>query len=111
MKAAPSPPNEDPSPVVHQPNLWCVEGKHQIYRDAKMLNDKGVMIRTLTVEQRVLTWILHTVPSIHDIFTRHQLDWMVTRDGRYSEELVRYLYASYVATLTASLDRKSYPAK
>ena len=54
-KDAPSPPHKDPSPVVDQPKWWCIEGKHQIYMDAKLLNDKGVMTRTLTVERWVLT--------------------------------------------------------
>lgn len=31
--------------------------------------------------------------------------------GFYSEELVREFYASYIATLSASLDRQSNPSK
>ena len=41
--------------------------------DAKLKNDKGVMIRMLKVERRVLTWSLHTVPMVHDLFSSHRL--------------------------------------
>jgi len=34
------PPNNDPDPVEGEPNRWCVQGQWQIYRDAKMLNEK-----------------------------------------------------------------------
>ena len=69
------------------------------------------MTQTLIVEQRVLTGSLHTIPTIHDFFTRHQLEWMAMSVGRYNEELVQEFYASYVATLRGSLDRRSNPAK
>ena len=59
-----------------------------MYRDAKLLIDKRVMTRILTVEQRVLTGSVHTMPYIHDLFTRHQLEWMARSVGLYSEELV-----------------------
>ncbi|KAG5599181.1 hypothetical protein H5410_030551 [Solanum commersonii] len=36
----PAPPNDAPTPVAGEPNRWCVEGQWQIYRDAKMVNDK-----------------------------------------------------------------------
>ena len=68
------------------------------------------MNRTLTVEERVLIANLHTVYAIHDLFTRHQLEWIARCGGRYIEELVQEFYTSYVATLKASLDRKSNPA-
>ena len=76
-----------------------------------MINDKGVMTWTLTVERRVLTGSLHTVVVIYDLLTRHQLEWMAMSVGRYNEELVQEFYASYVATLRGSLDRRSNPAK
>lgn len=78
--------------------------------DAKLLNDNGIMNQTLTVEQRVLIGSLHTVYAIHNLFTRHQLNWIARCGGRYIEELVQEFYASYVETLKASLDRKSNPA-
>ena len=43
-----------PVSIVDQPNRWCIEGQYQIYRDAKMLNDKGVTTQILTVERQVL---------------------------------------------------------
>ena len=55
--------------------------------DSKLLNDKGVMTRTLIVERRVLIGSLHMFPAIHDFFTRYQLEWMARSVGRYSEEL------------------------
>lgn len=44
-----------PTPVGDQPNQWCVEVQYQVYRYTKIINDQGVMTRTLTVERRVLT--------------------------------------------------------
>ena len=41
--------------VAEQPNRWCVNGKYQVYLDAKFINDKDVMTQTLTPERRVLT--------------------------------------------------------
>ena len=48
--------------VADQSNRWCVDGQYQVYSDAKFLNDKGVMTRTLTLERRVLTGSLPTMP-------------------------------------------------
>ena len=70
-----------------------------MYWDAKLLNDKGVINQTLTVEQRVLTGSLYIVPDVHALFTRHWLEWMDKCIGRYINEVVREFYASYVATL------------
>uniref|UniRef100_M1DEI2 Integrase core domain containing protein n=1 Tax=Solanum tuberosum TaxID=4113 RepID=M1DEI2_SOLTU len=39
----PVPLSYDPNPMVGEPNIWCVEGQWQIYRDAKMKNDKEKM--------------------------------------------------------------------
>ena len=87
------------TPVIDQPNRWCVNGQFQVYFDAKFLTDKGVMSRTLTLERRVLIGSLLTMPEIHNLFTRHCLEWTSRPFGRYSEEMVREFYASYVATL------------
>lgn len=76
-----------------------------------MLNDKGVMTRIRTVERRVLKGSLHAVHAIHALFTSHHLEWMARSVGRYSEELVREFYSSYITTLWESLDRRSNPAK
>ena len=100
-----SPPHSD------QPNRWCVEGQFQVYSDAKFLTDKGVMTRTLTLERRVLTGSLPSMPEIHNLFTRHRLEWTAHPLGRYSEEVVREFYASYVATLRSQIDRRASPAK
>lgn len=53
-----------------------VDGQHQIYSDVKILNERGVMTRLVTVERRILTGSLHTVPEVHRLFTRHKLEWM-----------------------------------
>lgn len=58
------------------------------YSDAKLLNIKEVMTRTLTVEKRVLTESLHTVPVVHDMFTYHRFEWMARSVGPYSKEMV-----------------------
>lgn len=47
------------------------------------------------------------VPAIHDLFTRHQLEWMARSVGSYNKELEQEFYASYVANLRASFDRRS----
>ena len=51
------------------------------------------------------------MPEIHNIFTRHRLEWTACPLGRYSEEVVRDFYASYVATLRSRIDRQAAPAK
>ncbi len=68
-------PGQVPTPAADQPNRWCVDGQFQVYSDAKFLTDKGVMTRTLTLERRVLTGSLPTMPEIHNLFTRHRLEW------------------------------------
>ena len=76
------------TPAINQPNRLCVHGQFQVYSDAKFLNDKGVMTRTLTLERRVLTGSLPTMLEIHNIFTRHRLEWTACPLGCYSEEMV-----------------------
>ena len=49
--------------------------------------------------------------EIHNLFTRHRLEWTARPLGRYSEEMVREFYASYVATLRSLIDRRAAPAK
>ena len=51
------------------------------------------------------------MPEIYNIFTRHRLEWTACPLGRYSEEMVREFYASYVATLRSQIDRRVAPAK
>ena len=92
-------PAQVPTPASDQPNRWCVEGQFQVYSDAKFLTDEGVMTRTLTLERRVLTRSLPSMPEIHNLFTRHRLEWTARPLGRYSEEMVQEFYAFYVATL------------
>lgn len=46
-----TPPTDVPAPVVDHPNQWCLEGQYQVYQDAKLLNDKGVLSRTLIVKR------------------------------------------------------------
>ena len=104
-------PAQVPTPASDQPNQWCVDGQFQVYSDAKFLTDKGVMTRTLTLERRVLIKSLLSMPEIHNLFTRHRLEWTVRPLGRYSEEMVREFYASYVATLRSQIDRRAAPAK
>ena len=91
------------TPMANQPNRWCVDALYQVYSDAKFLNENGVMTRTLTLEMRVLTGSLPTMPAIHNLFTGHRLEWTAHSLGRYSEELVREFYASYVDTLKSRL--------
>ena len=82
-----------------------MDEKYQVYSDAKFLNDKGVMTWTLTLERRVFTGCLLTIREIRNLFTRHRLEWTTRSLGRYSEELVREFYASYVATLRSQIGR------
>ena len=49
--------------------------------------------------------------EIHNLFTRHRLEWTTRPLGRYSEEMVREFYASYVANLRSQIDRRASPAK
>ena len=104
-------PAQAPTPATDQLNRWCVDGQFQVYSDAKFLTDKGVMTQTLTLERRVLTGSLPTMPEIHNLFTRHRLEWTACPLGRYSDEMVREFYTSYVVTLRSQIDRWTAPAK
>ena len=88
FESTPDSPTHSLTSVVDLPKRWCVDGKFQVFYDAKFLNDKGVMTRTLTLERRVLTGSLLTMPEIHNLFTRHRLEWTARPLGRYSEEMV-----------------------
>ena len=44
-----------------------------------------VMSWTITLETRVLTRRLPAMPEIHNLFTRHRLEWTARSLGRYSE--------------------------
>ena len=72
--STPSLPTGSLTPVSDQPNRWCIDGPFQVYSDAKFLNDKGVMTRTLTLERRVITRSLPRMPEIHNLFTRYRLE-------------------------------------
>ena len=69
------------------------------------------MTQTLTLERRVLTESLPTMAEIHNLFTRHGMEWTACPLGRYSEELVREFYASYIVTLRSQIDRRAAPAR
>ena len=45
--------------------------------------------------------------EIHNLFARHRLEWTDRLLGRYTEELVREFYASYVETLRSQIDRRA----
>uniref|UniRef100_M1DEF0 Integrase core domain containing protein n=1 Tax=Solanum tuberosum TaxID=4113 RepID=M1DEF0_SOLTU len=105
----PIPPNKDPVPIAGEPNRWCVEGQWQIYRDASMLNEKRVKARQITEERRVLTWSLHNVPDIHQLFQHHKCELMGRDPGSYSEKIVREFYTSYAATLRGAIQRNTNP--
>ena len=49
--------------------------------------------------------------EIHNLFTRHRLEWIARPLGQYSEEMVREFYASYIAALRSQIDRRAVPAK
>ena len=51
------------------------------------------------------------MPEIHNLFTRHLLEWKARPLGRYNEEVVREFYAAYVATLRSQIDRRAAPTK
>ncbi|KAG5581282.1 hypothetical protein H5410_051909 [Solanum commersonii] len=108
-ESVPAPRNDDPTLVVGEPNRWYVEVQWQIYRDAKMKNDKEKMARLITEERRVLTRSLHTILDIHRLFKLHMYDWMARNLETYSEEIMREFYASYAATLRGSIEKRSNP--
>lgn len=70
-----------------------------MYKDSKMLNDKVVMIRLVTLELRILTRSLHTVTKVHRLFNLHKFDWMAQDLGSYNEDIVREFNVSYIDTL------------
>ena len=70
-----------PASLAELPNQWCVEVQPQVYKDAKLPNDKMVMTQILTLERWVLTGSLPTISAIHALFTRHRLEWMTLDVG------------------------------
>ena len=54
---------------------------------------------------------LFIMQKIHNLFARHRIERTTCSLGRYSEELVREFYASYVTTLRSQIDRRAAPAK
>lgn len=95
LESASSHQDDVPAPFQDDPNQWCVDGQYLVYRDTKVLNEKGMMTRLVTVEQRLLTGSLHTVPDVHRLFTHHKLDWMARSLGR----IARILFKSYTPHL------------
>ena len=93
----------------NEPNRWCVDGQYKFNRDGKLLNEKLVMTQLVIVDRRVLTRSLHIFADVHSLFTCHRLEWMARSLGSYREEVVREFYASYVMTLTGSLDTRAKP--
>lgn len=73
-KSALAPKYNVPAPVPNEPKWWCVDGWYQVYKNAKLLNDKGAMNKLVAVERKILTGSVHTVPIVHDLFTRHRLE-------------------------------------
>ncbi|KAK4721333.1 hypothetical protein R3W88_011566 [Solanum pinnatisectum] len=69
------PPSSKPMPVATEPNKWCVEGRYQIYKNARMLNEHDKMDRLIT-KGRVLMGSLHTTPIIEGHFCRHNYEWV-----------------------------------
>ena len=49
--------------------------------------------------------------EIHNLFTRHRLEWTARPLVRYSEEMVREFSTSYVATLRSQIDRRAAPTE
>ena len=81
-------PQEDvPARVPKEPNPWCIDSQYQVYREAKVLNDKGVITRLLTVKQIILIGRLHTILDVQRFFTHHRLEWMARSLGSYSDEM------------------------
>ena len=96
--------------LLTSPTGGGVNEQYKVFSHEKFLNDKGVMTRTLTLERRILTESLPTMTEIHNLFTRHRLEWRARSLGRYSE-VVREFYASYMATLISQIDKQAAPAK
>ena len=69
------------------------------------------MTRIITLERRVLTGSIPTMPEIYNLLTRHRLEWTARALGRYSKEIVLKFYASYVATLRSQINTRDSPAK
>ena len=87
-ESTPDSPAHDLTPATDQPNWFYVDARFQVFSDAKFPTHKGVMIQTLTSERRLLKGSLPMIPKIHNLFTRHRLEWTARPVGRYSEEMV-----------------------
>ena len=81
---------------------WCVQGMHAIYdRDAE-LTKRVLCQRSIMEEPRYRVEELRTLSDIWPIFEQYGLGWMTQPSRRYSSELVREFYASYVASVGLS---------
>ena len=89
MESTPAPQDDVPPLVFNEFNRWCVDDLYEIYMDTKMLNDKMVMNRLVTLERRILIGSLDTIAEVHSLFTRHSLDWMAISLESYSEVVIR----------------------
>lgn len=94
MDSIPVPRADDPTPLENEPNCWCVEDQNQVYIDAKMFHEKGLIDWLVTLECWVLAVSLHTFPELHKLLNRHNFDWMAQDWGSYSEDIVKEFYAS-----------------
>ncbi|WMV25868.1 hypothetical protein MTR67_019253, partial [Solanum verrucosum] len=82
-------------------------GPYQIYYDGKNWNEHQRQTRTITQERRVLIVSLHIVPTIKELFKTHKCEWMAQSPGKFSDEMARELYASYVATVRYSISKRA----
>lgn len=51
----PTPQENKPAPITDKPNRWFIDGQHKVYKDSKMLNERGVITRLVIVKLWVPT--------------------------------------------------------
>lgn len=98
-EVAPAHRTDDPSLVACEPNMLCFKGWWKKYRDANIINKKGVMSWLINEKRWILTGILLTVSEEHRQFNINKSDWMAQDMGTFNEEIMLEFYASYPSTL------------
>lgn len=63
---------DDTTSISDENICWCVHKKWHVYRDTNIYNEKGMMIRLVTMERRVLTGSLPTFPEVYKLLNLHK---------------------------------------
>ncbi|TMW93418.1 hypothetical protein EJD97_011729, partial [Solanum chilense] len=115
LDSTPGSPTGALTPVANHPNHWYVDRQYQVYSDAKFLNDKVFMTRTLILERRVNI----SLPAIRRYLYGKDIDanrtpltpefdfrWKIVKDGQFLREPFLRVTTKIWMALHLSVDRE-----